>query len=114
MFRFGGIAQLGERLTGSQEVSGSIPLISTKEKSCNCNGYKAFSFSPNRRSCRISNAFLTLGEQAYGQLNGHVLLAGGIQMPVDVGGHFDVDILRPFLHILLCESCVEQAIRENL
>ena len=27
--RFGGLAQLGERLTGSQEVSGSIPLIST-------------------------------------------------------------------------------------
>ena len=32
MFMFGGIAQLGERLTGSQEVSGSIPLISTKRK----------------------------------------------------------------------------------
>ena len=32
--RFGGIAQLGERLTGSQEVSGSIPLISTTEKTC--------------------------------------------------------------------------------
>ena len=30
--RFGGIAQLGERLTGSQEVSGSIPLISTNER----------------------------------------------------------------------------------
>ena len=30
--RFGGIAQLGERLTGSQEVSGSIPLISTKKE----------------------------------------------------------------------------------
>ena len=29
---FGGIAQLGERLTGSQEVSGSIPLISTMKK----------------------------------------------------------------------------------
>ncbi len=29
-FRFGGIAQLGERLHGMQEVSGSIPLISTK------------------------------------------------------------------------------------
>ena len=28
----GGIAQLGERLNGIQEVSGSIPLISTKEK----------------------------------------------------------------------------------
>jgi hypothetical protein len=26
----GGIAQLGERLNGIQEVSGSIPLISTK------------------------------------------------------------------------------------
>ena len=30
--RLGGIAQLGERLTGSQEVSGSIPLISTKKE----------------------------------------------------------------------------------
>ncbi|MFM2036935.1 MAG: hypothetical protein RL459_2200 [Pseudomonadota bacterium] len=28
--RFGGIAQLGERLHGMQEVSGSIPLTSTK------------------------------------------------------------------------------------
>ena len=27
--RLGGIAQLGERLTGSQEVRGSIPLVST-------------------------------------------------------------------------------------
>ena len=35
--QFGGIAQLGERLNGIQEVSGSIPLISTKrmcEKTC--------------------------------------------------------------------------------
>ena len=29
--QFGGIAQLGERLNGIQEVSGSIPLISTTE-----------------------------------------------------------------------------------
>ena len=29
--QYGGIAQLGERLNGIQEVSGSIPLISTKE-----------------------------------------------------------------------------------
>ena len=28
---FGGVAQLGERLTGSQEVNGSIPFISTKK-----------------------------------------------------------------------------------
>ena len=31
-FRYGGIAQLGERLNGIQEVSGSIPLISTRTK----------------------------------------------------------------------------------
>ena len=29
---YGGIAQLGERLNGIQEVSGSIPLISTKDQ----------------------------------------------------------------------------------
>ena len=28
---YGGIAQLGERLNGIQEVSGSIPLISTRK-----------------------------------------------------------------------------------
>lgn len=31
---FGGIAQLGERLNGIQEVSGSIPLISTITREC--------------------------------------------------------------------------------
>ena len=30
-FAVGGIAQLGERLHGMQEVSGSIPLTSTKD-----------------------------------------------------------------------------------
>ena len=40
----GGIAQLGERLNGIQEVSGSIPLISTK----------------NLRNLRISEVFLIL------------------------------------------------------
>ncbi|CAJ0895018.1 protein of unknown function [Alcaligenes faecalis subsp. faecalis] len=30
--RNGGIAQLGERLHGMQEVSGSIPLTSTKKR----------------------------------------------------------------------------------
>ena len=30
--QYGGIAQLGERLNGIQEVIGSIPLISTNEK----------------------------------------------------------------------------------
>ena len=32
---FGGIAQLGKRLNGIQEVSGSIPLISTKSNLLN-------------------------------------------------------------------------------
>ena len=30
---FGGIAQLGERLHGMQEVTGSIPVFSTRRKS---------------------------------------------------------------------------------
>ena len=40
---FGGIAQLGERLNGSQEVSGSIPLISTTKSSENI-GFQNFFF----------------------------------------------------------------------
>ena len=41
--KVGGIAQLGERLNGIQEVSGSIPLISTNNvKSLETNGFKAF------------------------------------------------------------------------
>ena len=39
-----GIAQLGERLNGIQEVSGSIPLISTKRKALKLNGFGAFDF----------------------------------------------------------------------
>ena len=31
--KYGGLAQLGERLPCKQEVSGSIPLISTKKRS---------------------------------------------------------------------------------
>ena len=34
--KYGGIAQLGERLNGIQEVSGSIPLISTKTENSVC------------------------------------------------------------------------------
>ena len=39
----GGIAQMGERLNGIQEVSGSIPLISTSKKALETLIYKAFS-----------------------------------------------------------------------
>ncbi len=45
---YGGIAQLGERLNGIQEVSGSIPLISTKFK---------------MRECKLSHFFI-LGSRA--------------------------------------------------
>ena len=46
---YGGIAQLGERLNGIQEVSGSIPLISTKSseearKTLKSLDFKAFSY----------------------------------------------------------------------
>ena len=47
---YGGIAQLGERLNGIQEVSGSIPLISTKvsdgtlRKVLNSTEFRTFSF----------------------------------------------------------------------
>ena len=34
----------GERLNGIQEVSGSIPLISTKRKALKLNGFGAFDF----------------------------------------------------------------------
>ena len=47
----GGVAQLGERLTGSQEVRGSIPLVSTQE------------FSRTRSSLLV----LFLFEQSVGQ-----------------------------------------------
>ena len=40
---YGGIAQLGERLNGIQEVSGSIPLISTMISSENF-GFQNFFF----------------------------------------------------------------------
>ncbi len=42
-FEHGGIAQLGERLHGMQEVSGSIPLTSTKRSK-----EKSFSPGPHR------------------------------------------------------------------
>ncbi len=44
----GGIAQLGERLNGIQEVSGSIPLISTKNKPQSL-GFVVCSLQKNQR-----------------------------------------------------------------
>ena len=40
---YGGLAQLGERLHGMQEVSGSIPLFSTKKHRTSCE-VQCFSF----------------------------------------------------------------------
>ena len=54
----GGIAQLGERLNGIQEVSGSIPLISTrKEKSLG-------TWLPGLFLCRVFGPVAQLGERS--------------------------------------------------
>jgi hypothetical protein len=42
MVKYGGVAQLGERLTGSQKVNGSIPSISTTQKARKINGFPSF------------------------------------------------------------------------
>ena len=46
----GGVAQLGERLTGSQEVRGSIPLVSTQEFSRPSTQLKVFFCISTRES----------------------------------------------------------------
>ena len=53
---FGGLAQLGERLHGMQEVSGSIPLFSTKQ----------FVLEPNSLRKRVRVRFLFIGGSAEG------------------------------------------------
>ena|GEM_PF-3740242 len=65
---YGALAQLGERLTGSQEVSGSIPLCSTKETST-CQGFNRLfwtvifyilrTLDPNQED--ISTAYTKIG-----------------------------------------------------
>ena len=42
--RHGGVAQLGERLTGSQEVRGSIPLVSTTVNAKPPGNWRLFSY----------------------------------------------------------------------
>ena len=59
---YGGIAQLGERLNGIQEVSGSIPLISTKKL----------------RNLRISELFSSLFTPKSSELQTAV---AGVQLP---------------------------------
>ena len=46
---YGGLAQLGERLHGMQEVTGSIPVISTRKKSIAQKCVVLFSLTPNER-----------------------------------------------------------------
>ena len=43
--RHGGVAQLGERLTGSQEVRGSIPLVSTNVNAKPLGNRRLFSYA---------------------------------------------------------------------
>ena len=53
---YGGIAQLGERLNGIQEVSGSIPLISTigNRKTRFDESQNEFLFPPCRLICPMN------------------------------------------------------------
>ena len=61
--RPGGIAQLGERLNGIQEVSGSIPLISTNKKDILSDVLFVFMFpSPNA----VTGHLLTTGAPFFG------------------------------------------------
>ena len=65
--KYGGIAQLGERLNGIQEVSGSIPLISTMRDT------KQKSVSVWKRIFVLcfSRAFWTLKEERHGNMAAH-------------------------------------------
>ena len=65
----GGIAQLGERLNGIQEVSGSIPLISTTKEAWETRFFHA-SFIFKIRSCcqnKFCIGLLPRGMAAYGR-----------------------------------------------
>ena len=52
--QYGGIAQLGERLNGIQEVSGSIPLISTTKSSENFGFQNFFFVFSKKKFCFIA------------------------------------------------------------
>ena len=62
---YGGIAQLGERLNGIQEVSGSIPLISTtqhsvcEEKVLNSKEFRTFSLFYGSKCSEFYPLFLS-------------------------------------------------------
>ena len=59
--KYGGIAQLGERLNGIQEVSGSIPLISTTKSSEN-SGFQNFFFVFSKKNVLIFRPSVARGE----------------------------------------------------
>ena len=62
--KFGGIAQLGERLNGIQEVSGSIPLISTKSTNRKVGAFFFAVMGLRAVSCTETACFLYLPPSA--------------------------------------------------
>jgi hypothetical protein len=89
----GGVAQLGERLTGSQEVNGSIPSVSTIAKALQDKTCGAFLFLPVLRGFGgVLTQVLTLlaGVERTVQSTGYILLPLHIQMSVYVRRHLDV------------------------
>ncbi len=60
MVKYGGVAQLGERLNGIQEVNGSIPSISTTQKARKINGFPGFlSYMGISKSHRLDPCFFS-------------------------------------------------------
>ena len=78
------------------------------KKPWNCRGSEAFPFSPQRSRRRFSNAFLTPGGQFPGKLGRHALLSGNIQVAIDVGGHLNVGVAHPLLHVFEGKACVDK------
>ena len=62
---FGGLAQLGERLPCKQEVSGSIPLISTKSLSKIKSKPSGSGFDLKRRRSGMNEFSMEIGNEGY-------------------------------------------------
>lgn len=57
---------------------------------------------------RFSNTFLTLAGQQRGHFLGDGLLAGHVQVTIDIGGHLDITVAQPLLHVLERKAIAQQ------
>src|SRR5690606_34984800 len=87
--QYGGIAQLGERLHGMQEVSGSIPLTSTSlsEESCRNSSKRAF-YMLQCAACFVrSPSSRGLGHHPF-------TVGTGVRIPLGTPGFFLVSVVN--------------------